>query len=117
MSLPEPTPSEDHEQMLTVQWFRRTYPGELIFSIPNGGHRSKTTAALLKATGVVPGIPDLCIPRVATYIEMKRRKGGKLSQEQKDIIEHLQSLGYQVFVCHGFDEAKQAIEGVMPCPN
>lgn len=114
MSLPELIPSEDHEQIMVVQWFRRTYPGELIFAIPNGGHRSKTTAALLKATGVVRGIPDLCIPRVAAYIEMKRRKGGVLSQDQKTIIERLQNMGYQVLVCHGFEEAKKAIEGVMP---
>jgi hypothetical protein len=30
----EKIPSEDREQMLLVQWFRRTYPGVRIFAIP-----------------------------------------------------------------------------------
>jgi len=102
-------PTEDHEQMMLVQWFRRTYPGVLIFSVPNGGHRHPAVAAKMKATGVVSGIPDLFIPAWRLWIEMKRVKGGSLSQEQKDWRDYLQSVGYCVIVGKGADDAKRQI--------
>ena len=108
-----PTPTEDHEQALTVQWFRRTYHGTLIFSIPNGGHRHIAVAAKLKATGSVKGIPDLYVPRHKLWIEMKRRKGGQLSPEQKEIIDYLQLIGDKVIVCRGFDDARTQIMEIL----
>jgi hypothetical protein len=98
-------PSEDHEQMLFVQWFRRNYPGVLIYAIPNGGHRHIAVAAKLKATGAVKGIPDLHVPAWCLWVEMKRRKGGTLSPEQKEMIAYLQGIGHEVIVGRGFDNA------------
>ena len=106
----EKIPSEHHEQALLVQWVRRTYPGVLIHSIPNGGHRSKLTAAALKVEGTVAGIPDLFIPAWKLWIEMKRTKGGVVSPDQKNIIAYLESVGYQVIVGKGFLHAKEQIE-------
>ncbi len=108
------TPSEDQEQAWLVAWFRRQHPDRLIFAIPNGGHRHKATAAMLKATGVAPGVPDLCVPEPCgqyhgLYIEMKRTKGGKLSPEQKAWIEALKLRGYRAVVCPGAEEAKAAV--------
>ena len=40
---------------------------------------------------------------------MKRRKGGQLSPEQKEIIDYLQLIGDRVIVCRGFDDAKVQI--------
>jgi hypothetical protein len=102
-------PSEDHEQMLFVQWFRRTFPGVLIYAIPNGGHRHIAVAAKLKATGSVRGIPDLHIPAWRLWVEMKRQKGGALSPDQKDMINHLESIGHSVIVGRGFESAKAQI--------
>ena len=102
-------PSEDREQMLFVQWFRRTFPGVLIYAIPNGGHRHIAVAAKLKATGAVRGIPDLHIPAWSMWVEMKRQKGGALSPEQKDIISYLESIGHAVIVGRGFEHAKAQI--------
>ena len=102
-------PSEDHEQMMLVQWFRRTYQGALIFSVPNGGHRHPAVAAKMKATGVIKGVPDLFVPAWRLWIEMKRTKGGSLSPEQKDIIKQLESVGYWVIVGKGADDAKRQI--------
>jgi hypothetical protein len=101
----ELVPSEDHEQMLFVQWFRRNYPGVLIYAIPNGGHRHIAVAAKLKTTGAVKGIPDLHIPAWRLWVEMKRRKGGTLSPEQKEMIAYLQGIGHEVIVGRGFDNA------------
>lgn len=103
--LKSPVPSEDHEQMLFVQWFRRTHPGVLIFAIPNGGHRHMAVASRMKSTGTVPGIPDLFIPAWRLWIEMKRQTGGRLSQAQKAMIEYLGTCGYSVIVAHGADDA------------
>ena len=107
-------PSEDQEQAWLVAWFRRHHPGLLIFAIPNGGHRHKATAALLKATGVAPGVPDLFIPeprggRHGLFVEMKRTKGGSLSPEQKAWLDALSARGYLAIKCAGFEAAKAAI--------
>ncbi len=111
-TIKEKIPTEHHEQALFVQWFRRTYPGVLIHSIPNGGHRSFSTATALKVEGTVKGIPDLFIPGWQLWVEMKRIKGGVLSPDQKIIIEYLESNGYQVIVGKGFLHAKEQIETI-----
>lgn len=102
-------PSEDKEQMLFVQWFRRTYPGVRVFAIPNGGARSKATAGKLKATGVSAGVPDLFIPEWRLWVEMKRSKGGVISPEQKDWMTYLNTVGYQCVVGRGCEDTKQHI--------
>lgn len=102
-------PSEDHEQMMLVQWFRRTYPDVRIFSVPNGGHRHPAVAAKMKATGVVSGVPDLFVPAWRLWVEMKRSKGGSLSPEQKDWIAYLESVNYWCIVGKGADDAKAKI--------
>ena len=35
---------------------------KMLYAIPNGGARNAITGALLKAEGVKPGVPDLCLP-------------------------------------------------------
>ena len=104
------TASEHCEQREFVQWFRQTYPGTLIFSIPNGGARSPATAGRLKAEGVTKGVPDLFVPAWELWIEMKRVKGGSISPEQHLMHLHLRSLFYKVLVAKGFEDAKQQIE-------
>lgn len=102
-------PSEDHEQMMLVQWFRRTYPGVRIFSIPNGGARHIAVAAKMKATGATKGVPDLFVPAWGLWIEMKRTKGGSLSAEQKDWIAYLEGIGQSCIVGKGAEDAKAQI--------
>lgn len=109
----EKIPSEDHEQMMLVQWFRRTFAGVRIFAIPNGGHRHPAVAAKLKATGTSSGVPDLFIPAWRLWVEMKRVKGGSLSAEQKDWIaylENLESVNYWCIVGKGAEDAKRKIQ-------
>jgi len=45
----ETIPSEHLEQVRFVSWFRRNYPDVRIFAVPNGGARSASTVAALKA--------------------------------------------------------------------
>ena len=102
-------PSEHLEQCRFVSWFRRNHPDVLIFAIPNGGYRGKTTAARLKAEGVVPGVPDLYIPAWRTWVEMKRQKGGSLSPDQREVIAYLESCGDRVIVARGWEDAAAII--------
>ena len=113
-------PLECDEQVALAQWLdwsRIPY-----FAIPNGGDRHPAVAAKLKAEGVKAGVPDLFlpIPRGAhhgLFVEMKRQRGGKLSDDQKDWIIKLQAQGYEVKVCAGFEAAKAAIEEYLSCPK
>lgn len=105
----DPIPSEHLEQIRLVSWVRKTYPQHRIFAIPNGGFRSITTAMNLQAEGVVKGIPDLFIPSLKLFIEMKRIKGSSTSPEQKDWLEYLNQIGYTAIVCKGFEIAKSEI--------
>jgi hypothetical protein len=105
----EKLPTEDEEQMNFIKWFRRTYPGVLIFAIPNGGKRNLATAARQKATGTVRGIPDLFVPEWLLWIEMKRQKGGKLSEEQKNIKKLLESFQHCVIVPAGSADAESQV--------
>ena len=102
-------PLEHAEQVGFLNWFRVRFPPVLIFAIPNGDHRAITTAKRLKAEGVVAGVPDLFIPQWDLWIEMKRREGGRLSEDQRRIIAHLQSVGHHVIVGRGAEDASRQV--------
>lgn len=100
-----PPESESDLQARCVAWFDRKYPKytQLLFAIPNGGHRSKATAAVLKSEGVRRGVADLflAIPIMGIaglFIEMKFKKG-KQSAEQMEFQKQVESVGYKYVVC------------------
>jgi len=107
-------PSEHLEQVRLVSWFRKTYPDVRIFAVPNGGARIGLQGAKLKAEGVSPGVPDLCVPAWNLWVEMKRETGGIVSPVQKDWIEYLQGIGHHVIVGRGFEDAKRQIQMIKP---
>lgn len=85
------------------------------YHIPNGKSRSIGEARKLKEMGTSPGICDFCIPIPnskyhALYIEMKRKKGGVISSDQKEWIEFLNEVGNLAVVCFGCDEAIKVFE-------
>lgn len=109
-------PSEHLEQVQLVSMVEAAYPREaaMLFAIPNGGDRNILVAAKLKKEGVRRGVPDmfLALPRGGwhgLFIEMKRRRGGVVSREQREYIEALNAAGYRACVCRGCDEAFEAI--------
>lgn len=119
------TPKEESEQAMLFNWAqmaRGKYPElDLMYAIPNGGYRTIKTAKAMKATGVKAGIPDICLPVArkgyhALYIEMKRRKGGTLSVAQKAMLNALSDQGNMAIVCHGMDEAIEALKNYL-CRN
>jgi hypothetical protein len=96
-----------------IQWAiveQRRWP-ELarLAHVPNGGARSKVTAAILKAEGVRSGYPDyvLDVPRGGYHglrIELKA-DDGRASDEQCDWLAFLHAQGYAAFVCVGWRRA------------
>lgn len=98
-------PTEHEEQRAFVSWWRKSLPGCWLHAIPNGGGRGIREAGRLKAEGVSAGVPDLFAPSLGLWIEMKKRKGGSVSQEQKDWHKHLRDCGYTVIVPKGAQEA------------
>ena len=111
-------PSEEQEQAAVFQWcvlMERQFPElALLFHVPNGGIRSKTEAVRFKRTGVKAGVPDLFLPVArggahGLWIEMKRKKGGRLSDEQKAWLDALEKEHYVTVVAHGAEEACDAI--------
>ncbi len=95
--------SEHIEQREFVQWVRQMTPF-LIYAIPNGGgKRTKADGGRLKAEGVVSGMPDLHIPELRLWIEMKARDGA-VSRVQSAIHEKLRKFD-QVEVCYSTAEA------------
>ena len=106
--------SEHLEQVRLVSWFRRQYPDTRILAIPNGGIRSASAGANLKAEGVSAGVPDLFVPAWCLWIELKRVTGGAVSPAQKDWIAYLESIGHRVIIGRGFEDAKRQIETTKP---
>jgi hypothetical protein len=98
-------------------WIRRT-AGALLFAIPLGGARDKITAKMLKDEGVTAGVPDMwgrAMGRPGFWLELKRRKGGVVSDAQEEMHAALSALGERVFVAKGLDAALGVLvdEGVI----
>lgn len=103
-------PTEHCEQVNFVNWFEYQYPKVKLMAIPNGEKRHISVAKRLKKEGVRKGVPDLFIPEWRVWIEMKRIKGGRLSSDQKEWLDYLADCEYTVFVCKGFEDAKNCIQ-------
>lgn len=108
-----PVPSEHDEQVWFIRDFEAAYPDLRILAIPNAGKRSQRQGAGMLAEGLRPGVPDLFIPAKCLWVEMKRQKGSKISQEQKDWIAYLESIGHRVIVGYGARDALGKVTAVM----
>jgi hypothetical protein len=125
-------PTEDQEQEAFVQWLRlKGYPH---FRVPNETYtRSWSQKAKNKKLGVSSGVPDLFVAvpfppphliiahkdrddevrnKTLVAIEMKRKKGGVTSANQKQWIKTLNEAGIQTVVCKGCDAAIEFIESI-----
>lgn len=63
-----------------------------------------------KNLGMRIGTPDLFIPKYHTFIELKKRDGGKPSKEQLEMQAILRSYGYTSEIIHGSKSAWELIE-------
>jgi hypothetical protein len=113
----KPVDREGLEQAALMAELRARMPevADLIYHVPNGGHRVKAVAAKLKAQGVKAGIPDLVLPMArggffGLYIEFKATppNDAAISSSQHERIRKLNAQGYLAVVCRGhFDTMEQ----------
>ena len=112
-------PTEAQEQAALFRWAKcmawKWTELRCMHHIPNGGSRNPIEARHLKEQGVKAGIPDIFLPCArggwhGLYIEMKRRTGGRISEEQRAMLDALRAQGYRTQVCKGWEQAKQIIE-------
>lgn len=115
--------SEHAEQSALIKWAwlrsRTVAELSLLHAVPNGGLRDRITARRMVEEGVLPGIPDLCLPVArngwnSLYIEMKS-KGGRPTEAQKIIHGLLREAGNCVQICHSWGEAARALENYIGC--
>lgn len=115
-------PTEAQEQTALFQWASmmegRIPELRLMHHIANGGTRNQLEAVHLKQQGVKPGIPDIFLPCArgpyhGLYIEMKRRKGWKISAAQVEVMDALAEQGYAVEICYGWEQARNVILGYL----
>lgn len=111
---------EHRLQCACVRWFAYQHPelSGLLFAVPNGGARSKATAGMLKAEGVVAGVADLLllVPRVmfgvtechGLCVEMKTTKGYQ-SPEQRVWQAKVEAEGYRYVVVRSLDQFIETI--------
>lgn len=94
----------------------------LLYAIPNNsGYLRPVTRAKLMREGRKPGVPDLCLPVArggffGLYIELKRTKGGALSEHQKRWIDELVSEGYCALRCDGAEKALAVLDWYLRLP-
>lgn len=111
----------------TPPWPEGTSALDLLYAIPNGGGLSggfkvnRVRVQLLKAGGLRSGIPDLflALPRgryAGHYIEMKRRQGGQVSDDQERWHLLLRLAGYRVDVALGWTEASEYLMRYLALP-
>jgi hypothetical protein len=111
-------PTEHQEQKMFFSWclsHADEYKGvNLIFAIPNGGNIDAIRGKNLKDEGLRAGVPDMFLPVAVgghhgLFIEMKVRKGGKVSPKQKLWLKALQEQGFKAVVCEGFYQARKEL--------
>lgn len=89
-----------------------------LFSVPNAAKRSFKLAAMLKAEGMISGVPDIVLPVArqgfhGLMIEFKKPKTGKLSEAQKCYIDLIVKEGWLVVVMTDAEAAIKAVKNYL----
>lgn len=110
----QPVPTEHWEQVQLFAWSENLPELKLMHAIPNGGKRDIRVAIKLKEEGVKAGVPDIFLPlprggKHGLFIELKRRKYGRVSPEQLYWLDALMREEYACSVCHGREMARDVI--------
>ena len=98
---------------------RQLFPHVLLHHSPNGAHLAGGHAGPLLGDGMLPGYPDLaCYWGGGGHLlmEVKRTKGGVVSDAQKAVHERLGTMGWPVSIVRSQDDAYHALRAAgAPC--
>ena len=118
-------PTERQVQRSILAMCGRLFPDVWITHIPNGAHFAGTDRqramqmGALKGDGLKKGTPDLlCIWEggKGCFLEVKRVKGGKVSDDQQSVMATLMARNWPVAVVHSDDEAHAFLKSCgAPC--
>lgn len=104
--------AEDKLQIQILDYLEAVLPNALCFHVGNGGKRSITEGRRFKLLGVTAGIPDLFLAigdgRVYA-LEVKAPKG-RVSPEQREIMDRLHHLGVECAVVRSIDDVRLALK-------
>lgn len=114
---------EHQLQSRCIRWFRMAHPAmrHNLFAVPNGGYRTKTTAALLKAEGQLSGVADLILLKRkgkcgALLLEAKV-KGNYQSANQKLWQRMIEADGYIYKIFRSLEEFVEIVENYLKLPD
>ncbi|UTD54942.1 VRR-NUC domain-containing protein [Halomonas sp. MS1] len=120
-----PVDWEGQEQAVLIRWLlgekkRGTPVGQLydvIYHVPNGGQRSKSTGAAMKRQGVKSGVSDLVVMDArggwhGLYMEFKASPPhtSPLTDSQRDWLAQAERRGYCAVLAVGLEEAKRVLD-------
>lgn len=108
-------PEQKLQQAVTQALDRLLIPPAMFLPIPNGGQRSKTEAAIMKAHGMVKaGVADLMVVWPVAlgvdvlWIELKAGKG-RQSPDQLAFADQATRAGCGYVVCRSVDEVLEGL--------
>ncbi len=86
-------------------------PAALIFAIPNGGLRTKAEAGLLRWTGALAGVPDLCLvlPGGRCALWEVKTPEGRVSTAQFDVLATLDEMGVDYAIVRSIDDVREQL--------
>jgi len=117
-------PFEPRHQEVLPEWKEQTYvvewanmnpiARECLLAIFNEGKRSIQRSVIMKRMGLRAGVSDLFMAypthgKHGLWIEMKKRRGSKISPEQRTWINRMNSLDYVAVVAYGWEHATKVI--------
>ena len=105
---PKDKRKEAEIQAECVQWFKTTFPNQIIFSVPLEAARNAWTK--YEKMGALGGAPDLLLTlkNHIFFVEMKA-SWGKLSQAQLEFQARCEALDIGYHVAKNLEEFKRAI--------
>lgn len=109
-----PLPTERQVQRAILAMCGRCFPDMLIHHSPSGAQLAGNATArfkqmgALKGDGLKTGFPDLILAwggGKCGFFEVKRLKLGKVSADQKAMIDRLAGMGHRIAVVRSVEEA------------
>ena len=116
--------TEDQLQVRIGQWLDLALPlGAVWHHSPNEGNRHVSYKVKQKKMGTKAGWPDIEIfcpgdqskvgNSIAIFIELKRPKGGKLSDNQALMRDKLELAGCFWQLCRSIDQVEEFLDGII----
>lgn len=119
----KPRNLEHQLQCRVIRWFRLAHRDMVhnLFAVPNGGYRTKTTAALLKAEGQLAGVADLILlkrkGRCGALLLEAKVKGNYQSETQREWQKRIEADGYIYKVFRTLEEFIKIVEEYLSLPD